>query len=195
LQRAEKALSFIWLQCELKEPLDGIDAGLRSIGKKLEDVFPEFAVANWNRGFVGDYWPEDKLAHSAANAEEIVVTVRAGGNYEKKLSLGMPYLSAMNYHFTFAATVQTVTFENTLLPVSHARVWAIEKVNGQWQRPYPFSKQGKTWCRELSGQELDELVLVFTNVQWQQPNLTVDPGIRPARGGRAQHRVQRMDRL
>lgn len=177
LQRAELAMPAMWLQFELKEPLDGIDAGLRSAGKKLEDVFPEFAADNWNRGFVGDYWPIDKLAHSAKNADSIVVTLPSTGTYEKKLALGMPYLSAMNYYFTFDPTVQTVTFENTLRPVTHARVWAIEKLKGTWQQPYDFSpKDGKTWCRAAPGQELDELVLVFTNVQWQKPNLTVDPG-------------------
>jgi hypothetical protein len=171
------ALPAMWLQFESKESLDGIDAGLRTVGKKLEDVFPEFAVANWNRRIAGDYWAKDQLPYSAATADSIVVTIPANAHYEEKLDLGMPYLSAMNYYFKFDPTVKTVTFENTLRPIKHARVWAIEKIKGQWQKPVDWSQDGgKTWCRGAPGEELDELVVVFSNVQWQDPDLTVDPG-------------------
>jgi hypothetical protein len=177
LEQAELALPAMWLQFELKDPLDGIDAALGSVGKKLEDVFPEFAAANWNRKVAGDYWTGDRLSHSAAPADSIVVSIPGTADYEAKLDLGMPYLAAMNYYFKFDPTVKTVTFRNTLGPIRHARVWAIEKVNGSWQKPIDWTQQtAKSWCRSAPGEELDELVLVFSNVQWQNPDLTVDPG-------------------
>lgn len=180
LNRDSLVLPAMWMQFERKDPLDGIDAALNTVRKKLEDVFPEFAVANWNRRVAGDYWSRDRLAHSAATADSIAVTIPANGHYEEKLHLDMPYLSAMNYYFQFDATVKTVTFENTVAPVTHARVWGIEKIKGTWQKPDDWSDlEGKTWCRSAQGEEIEELVLVFSNVQWQNPNLTVDPGPNP----------------
>jgi hypothetical protein len=89
----------------------------------------------------------------------------------------MHYLSTEYVHFTFDASVRTVTFENTLVPISFAGVHGLVKIKGQWKTPDDWtSTSAKTWCRDADTEDLEELIVVFTNKEWQDTMKVVDPG-------------------
>lgn len=177
LKKHEQALPSMWRQFKQKSSLDGIDAALRVEGTTLDSLFPEFAVANLNRPPADDYRTEDALQDVAfLKSDSVGASVPPGGHYEKKILMNVHYLATQYSYFVFDTTVRSVTFENTLTPVPFAAVWGIEKIRGQWQKPADWSRtRTKTWCRNEAAEDLEQLILVFTNTQWKDKQLQVEP--------------------
>jgi hypothetical protein len=168
----------IWEQFATHASLDGIDAALRFDGLKLKDEFPKFAVRNLNRPPVDDYFRLDRLTDVAMfSFDSMDVKIPPTGHFEKDIFMGMKYLSTKYARFVFDPSVKSVTFENTLTPIPYAGVWGVEKIHGQWKQPADWTAtRGKSWCRNAVVEDLEQLILVFTNNQWQNKALTVDPG-------------------
>jgi hypothetical protein len=166
----------MWAQFATKKSLAGIDAALGAAGKDLMKTFPEFAVDNWNRATANTYDRIDQLKTAArAQPDSFDVSLRGSEAYEKKMFMGMHYLATKYVLFRFDRTVKSVTFENTLTGMPYAGVWTIEKIKGSWQKPVDRTDStGKTWCRDLPTEDLEEFVIVFTNKQWKDKNLRVD---------------------
>ena len=186
----QQALPEMWSKFATLDVLPGIDGALRLAGTTLEETFPRFALANWNRPSVDDYKQGDNLQDGAEyKSNSYKVSVPAGTSYEKKIFTRVHPLAATYAFFELDNTVKTVTFENTIRPIPFATVWGIEKIKGTWQKPIDFSKSGdKTWCRENAAEDLEALVIIVTNNQWQNKELEVsggpnDPVVRAARNG------------
>jgi hypothetical protein len=177
-QGKQLAVPEMWKQFGTHKSLAGIDAALRLEGTSIEEEFPKFAVANWNRPPADDYMKDDALKDVAnVGSDSINATVPPGGHFERSLFMGMYYLSTEYIYFLFDKTVQSVTFENTLTPIPFAGVWGIEKIKGQWKKPADWTQdRAKSWCRNAATEDLEALVLVFTNKQWKDKQLRVDPG-------------------
>jgi len=177
----QDVLPEMWRRFATMKSLDGIDAALRGRGTNLEEEFPKFAVANWNRPPVDDYRQGDALLEVAnVGSDSLRVSVSGGSTYEKSMPMGMYYLSTEYVYFQFESDVGSVTFENPLGPIPWAGVWGIEKIRGQWQRPEDWTQTpAQSWCRSQPSEHLEELVLVFTNKQWKDKALRVDPGANP----------------
>jgi hypothetical protein len=91
--------------------------------------------------------------------------------------MGMHWLSTEYAYFKFDPTVRTVTFDNSLVPIPWAGVWGLVKIKGQWQPPEDWTaKAAMTWCRDDRNEDIEELVISFTNNEWQDTTKTVDPG-------------------
>ena len=172
-----RAIPAMWEQFRTNALRAGIEAGLKTQGTNFNEEFPKFAVQNLNRLTAGEYRRIDNLTDSPEVRPDSFQVSVGETVYEKELHMGMPYLSTKYVHFNFDASVKTVTFANTLVPISYAGVWMIEKIKGTWQKPVDFTKtHDKTWCRDVAAEDIEELVLVFTNNEWQYTNRKVDPG-------------------
>ena len=171
------ALQSMWHQFRSMEPLAGIDAALGFDGSSLEEAFPKFAVRNWNRPPVDDYEKLDKLTIGATGTVNPTQVSAPPGSYtEKQIILPVVhYLAARYAYYSFDASVRMLTFTNTLDGIPHAAVWGIEKIKGQWQQPVDWSDEpGKTWCRNDAAEDIEELVIVFSNKDWKK-KLDVEP--------------------
>lgn len=177
--RRERAIPAMWRAFETNATRPGVDAGLRTAGTNLSKVFPEFAVYNLNRETVNEYQRIDQLPDMAAVLPDSFQASVGGGRavYEKEMYMGMKYLTARYYHFDFDASVKTVTLDNSLVPISYAALWGLEKIKGTWRQPADWTgDSGKTWCRDIPAEDLEALVLVFSNKEWQDTLKVVDPG-------------------
>lgn len=166
----------MWEQFGTKKSLAGIDAALGATGKDLMKTFPEFAVDNWNRATANTYERIDQLTTVArVQPDSFDVSLKGAVAYEKHMFMGIHHLATKYVLFRFDKTVKSVTFENTLTPIPYAGVWTIEKIKGTWKNPVDRTDStGKTWCRDLAAEDVEELVIVFTNKQWKDKNLKVD---------------------
>jgi len=173
-----RAIPAMWEKFAQLDQRPGVNEGLKTQGTTLDKVFPEFAVQNLNRWTANDYMRFDRLVESfKIRPDSFSASVAAQPVYEKDITLGMRWLSTKYAHFDFDASVKTVTFDNTLVPISWAGVWAIEKIGGSWKAPIDLTKEsGKTWCRDNTGENIQELILSFTNNEWQDTTRRVDPG-------------------
>ena len=177
--RRERAIPEMWRQFEHHDMRAGINAALKTVGTTLDTIYPEFAVQNLNRATANDYGRIDDLADSPqVQPDSFAVSLRGVPVYEREIFLGIPYLSTKYVHFGFDASVRSVTFENTLVPIPYASVWGVEKIRGTWQQPADWTKQhAKTWCRDVAAEDVEELVIVFTNNEWRDTNRKLDPGV------------------
>jgi hypothetical protein len=174
-----RALPAMWDHFATLPQRPGVNEGLKTQNTTLDKIFPEFAVQNLNRATANDYRRLDQLTESFKVApDSFTASVGAGtAVYEKELFLGMKYLSAKYAHFAFDASIKTITFDNTVVPISYAGVWIIEKIDGTWKTPVDLTKtSAKTWCRDVAAEDLEELVISFTNNEWQDTSKVVDPG-------------------
>ena len=170
------AIPKMWEQFGTKTSLAGIDAALAANGKNLEKTFPEFAVDNWNRATANTYDRIDQLKTVAeVKPDSLNVSLPGGRTYEKFMFMGMYHLATKYVLFRFDQTVRSVTFENTLTPIPYAGVWGIEKIKGQWNSPVDWTDStSKMWCRDRKAEDIEELVIIFTNKQWANKQLRVD---------------------
>jgi hypothetical protein len=146
---------------ELEEDsVKAIDSALRAnlYVHGFDDVWPDFALKNWNRDPVTTYH-SDSLQHRALSIpHELKIE-------EVELDeANLEHLSSVYYKFTFAEDARYVIFTNTLRDLEHASVWAIRKVGGQWKDPEDWSDDSeKKFCRDSPGGELTELVIILAN--------------------------------
>jgi hypothetical protein len=163
----EAAVPAMWQQFESHTPLAGINAALRAGGTSLEEAFPKFAVANWNQPPVDDYQTKDKLSAGAKMlGSPIQVATPGGAVFSREIPINLHYLAASYHHFIMDASVKVVTFTNTLEGNPNASIWGLEKIKGQWDTTELTAEAGKTWCRDNAAEDLEELVIVFSNKAW-----------------------------
>jgi hypothetical protein len=175
-----RAIPAMWENFGQLDQRPGVNAGLKTQNTTLDKVFPEFAVENLNRWTANSYMRFDRLPDAfkvRPDSYSVSLVGPAPSVYEKDITLGMRWLSTKYAQFDFDGSVRTVTFDNTLLPISWAGVRAIEKIGGTWKAPIDLTRvSGKTWCRDVPAEDLEALILVFTNNEWQDTMRTVDPG-------------------
>ncbi len=177
LTNQEAAISAIWNEFRRRTLRYGIAKGLEAAGAKPMELFPQFALRNLNEESVDEYTTKDRMRHKPAIADSMDVSIPAGRDeWERAITMNIVDLAAHNAKFTFDGTVRSVAFENTLVPVDHARVWAVPYINGHWGPPLNLSQQHqKLWCRDHPLEDISALVLVFTNVSWEDVTKEVQP--------------------
>ena len=126
-----------------------------------DGVWPEVTLYNWNREPVDDYKEVDQLERGAV-PEGGVYEIGTGGI---GLSGDLDHLSATYYHFKFLDEARTVQFKgNGLGAYQHINVRALLKVDGQWKQPEDWTQEReKFFCRDIAGQNLEELVIIISN--------------------------------
>jgi len=179
----------IWAQFGSKNNMDAINFVLGG-AEALEDEYAQFAVRNWNREPVDDYKKWDKL--------EKGVTPFGGttdlGIEEITMDIDQKYLTAQYRHFKPTNQATFVEFKNTFPGdgIEHAQIWGIAKINGEWQEPEDWTDLPvKQWCREDPDENLQELVIVFANTDWDgkgdlkpKTSPTIEGSQRPCLGWR-----------
>lgn len=136
-------------------------------------VWPEVTLYNWNREPVDDYREADDLEDGA----EPLGGVNEMGSGEVDLGDLFYHLSAEYYHFKFLDEARTVQFkDNGLGAYEHLHVRALPKIDGQWGEPEDWTeKTQKSFCRNLPGQNLEELVIIISNSDGETVE-DIDPG-------------------
>jgi hypothetical protein len=151
----------IWENATMTDSLAAVNAAIAGDGG-FEDTWPLFAIRNYNREPVEDYKQWDNLATQA-----LAITGQVP-NGKTEMEVAMPHLAEVHYRFTVPDNIRAVVFNNTLTEEEGAHVWAIARIAGQWQDPEDWSEEEeKTFCRDLAGQDLQELVVIVTNTNWQ----------------------------
>lgn len=158
-----------------KDQVDSVHAiGVALAGLNGWDaVWPEVTLYNWNREPVDDYRDVDDLEDGA----EPLGGVNEMGSGEVDLSEPFDHLSAEYYHFKFLDEARTVQFkDNGLEAYAHLHVRALVKVDGQWKEPEDWTEERqKFFCRDLPGQNLEELVIIISNSDGETVE-DIDPG-------------------
>ncbi len=139
----------------------------------LAELWPKFALQNWNREPVADYRAWDGLEMGARAYEETL------GSGETDLTESVEYLGATYYSWEFPAETGFVDFTNTLAGRPHTQVQAIARIDGTWQEPEDWTeKPRKSFCRNLPDQDIDRLVIIISNSDWQGKT-TLEMGTEP----------------
>jgi len=177
LMGKQAAMPKIWRAFATLDQRGGIDAGLKTVGSSLDKEFPKFAVRNRNADAVDDYLAKDGLNERFV-IHDLGVADFSGGQsfYQKDITTGMKYLSTKYTRIDVHRTVGTLTFDNPLVDIPWAGVWAMEEIDGVWKAPVDWTRlRTKTYCRSIPAEKLNELVLVFTNNEWKDTTRIVDP--------------------
>ncbi len=156
-----EAVRDIWANSTMADSVAAVNAAITGYGG-LEDTWPLFAIRNYNREPVEEYKQWDDLTTQALVINEQVP------NGKTEMEAAMPYLSEVHYRFTVPANIRSVVLNNSLTEEQGAHLWAITKIDGQWNDPEDWSdEEKKTFCRDLAGQDLQEIVIIITNTNWQ----------------------------
>ena len=171
----------IWEATESKDSLAAIDG---AIPGGLRQQWPEFAKFNLNRVPVDIYTVWDGLAPGAAirNPYDQDVVLPDGGERTVTLDAKAPHLAATYYRFVFSdPDVTRVRYGNAGRFVSgeepRAKVEALIKIEGQgWTTEDWTSLVERRFCRTKPGERIEELLLIFSNSEWQNRLHVLDPG-------------------
>lgn len=155
----------IWERATMPDSLAAVDSALTGRGG-LTEVWPRFALRNWNQEPVTDYLDWDDLGVQASLSFH--VTVGAPGKDE--LDTDVEHLAAFYYLLEFTSdSVQSVVIDNPYGAGSdaRARVQAIAKIGGVWRAPEDWSRlERKRYCRNQPAEHIEELVIIVSNGAW-----------------------------
>ena len=151
--------------------------------------WPLFLNANWNQPPVDrpkGYRAWDGITNYAAGWH--FPMYGTGANPEVKALTfdlddsagppGVPYLSGTYFDVKFEPKVRTVIFENTVADLGqpHTSVWGIQKIRGTWKDPEDWTKElTKAWCRDEAKEDIEELVIIVGNSDWQGKKMLKPP--------------------
>ena len=171
----------IWRQFKTEKSLQGVNSVLTDGWDKQ---WPEFLVRNWNRPPIDgkSYRAWDAL-RTPVSENAVTIDTKNGPVTEQmpmpvrfdpatQSTSGLDYLSGFYYHFKFQSSVHTISLDNTFAEYKkinpHISLWAIAKTAGVWAQPEDWTdKPSKDWCRDKPSEDLEELVIVLGNSDWQ----------------------------
>jgi hypothetical protein len=171
---------------EATEHMDSLAAIDSVIGGGFQERWPEFVRRNWNQVPLDQYKQWDRLEAGAKPAQDWTVAGTMPAR-EDVLPVDVPHLAARYYHFSFKTDdARSIAFRNGSRfahedePTAH--VQALYKLEGEqnW-RPYEdWTKlQSKAFCRDKKSERLQELLIIVSNSEWQDPAKVLDPGDDP----------------
>lgn len=133
----------------------------------FQEMWPKFAVDNWNREPVDYYRRNDELAIGPDTIEDFEM----GGARTEEFVIDIPHLSSYYFRFTFPnRSLKRIAVFNPISGVDEptAALWAIMKINGTWRAPADWTNRShQVFCRDEPNQDLEELILVLANSEWE----------------------------
>ena len=188
--------------CSVARAVEAFDAALS--GEGLKEIWPAFAVHNYNFLPIIDYWMWDGLGYGAKR-ETIGATLSGTGGREFEVDFDLPPLSATYRRYIFSdPEVRSVAFWNGVThelevqassfgdiyghsdadpaDIDGLHVHAFVKIAGQaWRGPEDWTNDRVVeYCRDKNDEDIEELVLVISNAQFADPNKrAVPPGLTP----------------
>jgi hypothetical protein len=181
----------IWENDEKYDSLEAIDNAV-PVGFKRQ--WSEFARYNWLRPPVENYRTEDKFknGYGAALSDlngneqqsggEILVALNLS-DLELELKGDVPHLAARYFDFVFSdETARSIDFYNGFSggDPDHLKVQALVKIENQdwtvedWSTN--TSSPNENFCRDIKNERLEELVLIFSNSNFRDRNVTAPLG-------------------
>ena len=172
----------MWANFRNMDVLQGVNAVLPGGFVKS---WPKFLVRLWNQPPVDapdGFKQWDRLARSVAptggidnvaitsDIETRKITFIPENPAQLIFATGIQPVAGHYRHYTFDRSVRTVTFRNTIREEAllHGTVWGIEKIRGTWRDPADWTEElQKAWCRDEATEDLEALVLIFGNHDWQ----------------------------
>jgi hypothetical protein len=184
--RGPQIMPAIWTQFKKKTALEGINDELSGGWDKQ---WPQFLIANVNQPPVDRYRSWDHLADTAfrlrhdVDVRAGVVTINldfpfAGLDATGAVQTGLDYLAGWYHKFKFQPNVRMVVFENTIADLGqpHSSVWGLQKIRGTWKKAEDWTRDfSKTWCRDNAKEDIEELVIIFGNSDWQTKKVLKPP--------------------
>ncbi len=189
-----------WENSSSQPALEALDQALPG---GFDAVWPEFAKYNWNREPFDDYTKWDGLTAKARPAGGAEVTVSVAPDFALNLALGLPRLSATYKHFKFDDSARTIAFWNGVTTnlvlrdrplggrqyendsassdqTKGAHITALIKLAGQWKTEDWTNLSYMTYCRDLTAERIEELVLIISNSEFRSRDRKLEaPGLRP----------------
>jgi hypothetical protein len=169
----------IWDNVASNNSLEAID---KAIDGGFDERWPEFAVNNWNRPPVDDYKTWDQLDAGAATVFRrgdgtLLVPLDGAPSRKFEVESDPKHLAAFYHDFKFNDdSVQSVVFNNTLAGYPHAAVQALVKIGGEWKAPRDWTGSATTtFCRDIDGQHIEELVIIISNSDWENKGILQPP--------------------
>jgi uncharacterized protein (TIGR03437 family) len=184
----------IWINTQFYDSLAAVEETLQKArlgGFQLQ--WPRFAVFNWNRDSWKDYRDWDQLDGGAVSNEPAdggefrfddrfyITTVKMNGrpSLEYKMNVKLDHLAARYFRFEFLdEDARSVAFTNPFRLESQptARVQALVKIeNADWKFEDWTEDKVRAFCRDVKSERLEELVLIFTNSEWEDRNHKLKP--------------------
>jgi hypothetical protein len=165
----------IWEKMKTKPSFEAINDVLP---KGWDEQWPLFLLANWNQVPADRPGYQDDAIRKTAFGKGLVMYTSDHPQQERlKLDVvpedgpeGLPYLSGAHFKFTYDNAVRSIVFENTIaeLAQAHISVWGYQKIKGAWVKPENWTREfSKAWCRDEPKQDLDELLIIIGNNDWQ----------------------------
>lgn len=191
--RKNGSAAFVRVAWEACAGMDAVGAVDLAIPGGWETVWPELALHNLNTKTVDEYtkWDDLPLAPLEAFRPDVV---SLGGAPDKELPIpfDLPKLSAKYVHYRFEDDdLRSIRFWNgatfdlqksakpMITPVwdpkpataaakERVRVQALVKLKGhEWQDPVDWTDTpAATYCRDVAGERIEELILIFSNSQF-----------------------------
>lgn len=171
----------IWEATQSKNSLAAIDGAITG-GFLMQ--WPAFARLNVNDEPVNEYEQWDGLTIGTPYAgRHSVVLIGAEKRYT--LPAELPHLSAKYYRFSFDdPAVSTVRYLNAYRffhgAEPRAKVQALVRMEGQgWTTEDWTTLTEREFCRTEPAERVEELVLIFSNSEWQNRSHVLNPGTEP----------------
>ncbi len=170
----------IWDAFLGEDSLGGINAALAPLGG-LKEIWPKFAIQNFNREPRTNYKDEDGIREAAAlEANE---DVSLGGAHKKKYTLrgDAEHLTAFYHQYKFTdSNIKELTFKHSLSGQPTASVKVLIKYQGDpnWVEEDWTPNAEKKFCYDDPGQKkFEKLVIIISNSEYQNRShiLTSDP--------------------
>jgi hypothetical protein len=160
----------VWNAAENPDSLAVIN---EQVSDGLQWGWPRFAVDNWNREPVDFYRRTDELRIGPETIEEFDMSAEG----TEEFVIDIPHLTSYYFRFTFPnRSLKRIAVYNPIAGSSESTgaMWAIMKIDGTWRAPQDWSERShEVFCRDEPNQNLEELVIVLANSEWQDRQHTV----------------------
>jgi hypothetical protein len=168
----------VWENATKPDSLDAVNA---AIPGGFKERWHEFALLNLNNPPRVDYGKWDQISPSIKPKYEKTLDLTLTGDYEEYLETNVKHLSALYHLLNFPNK------ENRFISIKNpfatgnwptAKVQAVFKIAGQqewkWEDWTTFAQ--KDFCRDRPEEDIEKLVLISSNSEWQNRNHELGAG-------------------
>jgi hypothetical protein len=149
----------------------------------FKETWHKFAVQTVNRGSVNLFEQADQLTERGAFLEDIVVGLHGDTERVFELPGDVKHLASHPYRFVFNdSSIRSVSVINPMFVhyQETAQIQVIAKVNGTWRQPEDILyTPTASYCRDLKSERLEELIVVFSNHEWKERQLSLSMPNKP----------------
>jgi hypothetical protein len=146
------------------------------LGGGFAEQWAQFALENWNRTPIDAWKRLDNLQSGAQPGDEWSLTTPG----EYGFPIDLEHLSADYFRFLFPQrNLRLITIVNPLAAggATTGQLQALLKIGGTWRTPQDWTDLSTIrFCRDQPNEDLEELVLIVSNSEWQERERILNPG-------------------